>query len=416
MRYSLLFFLALAFFSCAKSVNQLDPSLQVFFTAEPKITASYSASFDYSVKLSRNAVLYYIAVPSGSLTPGALEVRKGLAFGGQKPLSAGKFSITSGSSNTGAVVPSTNTAYDIYMTAQPREGMEIMMTSVHKISGSTGISGYVQVTKWGTNGANDGQFISPVGIAVDSHGNVYVSDASTNDQIQKFSPTGTFLARIRDTGTGDGQFDSTYGIAIDKDDNIYVSDMQNDRIQKFSPSLGFITKWGSSGTGDGQFDTPEGLAYDPAGYIYVADQVNDRIQKFTLSGQFVMKWGSTGAGNGQFNMPRGIAVDADGNVYVVDTSNSRIQKFTSSGVFITKWGSSGSADGQFTSPYSIAIDAAGNVYVTDEINNRVQKFDSSGTFIAKWSVPSPWGIAVDSVGNVYVSDTTPTANAIKRFR
>ena len=37
-------------------------------------------------------------------------------------------------------------------------------------------NGYSFVTKWGSNGTADGQFISPDGIAVDSSGNVYVTD------------------------------------------------------------------------------------------------------------------------------------------------------------------------------------------------------------------------------------------------
>jgi len=53
------------------------------------------------------------------------------------------------------------------------------------------------------------------------------------------------------------------------------------RIQKFSSSGTFIAKWGSSGSEDGQFKGPIGIAVDPSGeFVYVAEQANHRVQKF----------------------------------------------------------------------------------------------------------------------------------------
>src|SRR6185503_18661164 len=50
------------------------------------------------------------------------------------------------------------------------------------------------ILKWGTIGSNDGQFLTPRGIAVDPSGNVYVADASGGSagQIQKFDANGNF--------------------------------------------------------------------------------------------------------------------------------------------------------------------------------------------------------------------------------
>ena len=49
--------------------------------------------------------------------------------------------------------------------------------------------------KWGSNGSGDGQFSLPLGVAVDSAGNVYVADLF-NFRIQKFNSSGTFLTVV----------------------------------------------------------------------------------------------------------------------------------------------------------------------------------------------------------------------------
>ncbi|MDO8872830.1 MAG: hypothetical protein Q7V05_08900 [Methanoregula sp.] len=93
--------------------------------------------------------------------------------------------------------------------------------------------------KWGTSGSGDGQFSNPMGVAVDSSGNVYVTDTDNTEiginRIQKFSSTGTFLTKWGTGGSGDGQFFQPIGVAVDSSGNVYVADSLNYRIQKFAP-------------------------------------------------------------------------------------------------------------------------------------------------------------------------------------
>ena len=271
---------------------------------------------------------------------------------------------------------------------------------------------YPFLTKWGSEGMGDGQFDSPIGIAVDSSGYIYVADMY-NHRIQKFDSDGNFLNKWGSLGNGDGQFERPYYIAVDSSDHVYVVDTWNHRIQKFDSDGNFLNKWGSNGTGDGQFDWPYYVVVDSSDYVWVADTWNHRIQKFDSDGNFLTKWGSNGTGDGQFDKPHSINVDSSGYVYVVDTFNHRIQKFDSDGNFLTKWGSYGTSDGQFRWPFVLVMDSSDYVYVSDTHNHRIQAFDSDGNFLNKWGSNGtgdgqfsyPEGIALNSSDHIYVVDT-----------
>jgi len=94
-------------------------------------------------------------------------------------------------------------------------------------------------------------------------------------------------------GTGNGEFNSPMGIAVDNGDNLYVVDHFNDRVQKFDSAGTFVTKWGTSGTGDGEFDGPVGIAVDNSDHVYVSDHYGSRIQKFSSAGVFITSWTAT---------------------------------------------------------------------------------------------------------------------------
>ncbi len=247
------------------------------------------------------------------------------------------------------------------------------------------------LTMWGEHGEGDGQFDFLVegihfgAVAVDASGSVYVTDA--NSRVQKFDSNGKFLLKWGSSGNGDGHFalHSHLSVAVDSLGNVYVSDEDNSRIQKFDGNGMFLLKWGGKGSGDGQFGEnqywsgPQGIAVDGQGNVYVADPANYRIEKFDSNGNFLSQLGSRGTADGQFLAPGAVTVDLHGNIYVTDSQQlvggptNQISKFDSNGTFLWKWGETGLGLGMFNYPAGIAVDKQGNIYVVNVTDN-VQKF------------------------------------------
>jgi len=127
---------------------------------------------------------------------------------------------------------------------------------------------------------------------------------------------------------GGATFISPVGMAADRMGNLYVVDAANSRIDKLAPDGTLLATLGSRGNAPGQLDRPTAVALDPIGNVYVADTANSRIEKLSVTGVPLGTWGSFGSGPGQFNGPHGVAVDHEGNVYVGDTGNDRVQKLS----------------------------------------------------------------------------------------
>ena len=321
------------------------------------------------------------------------------------------------------------------------------------ISTFAGNSGYGFAGDGGP--ATSSQLSAPRGICLDSAGNLYLADR-WNNRIRKIA--GGSISTIAGNGLanfgGDNgaatsaQLSVPDGVAVDTAGNVYISDFLNNRVRMVSPA-GVITTYAGNGnsgfSGDGgtatsaQLSQPAGLAVDAAGNLYIADSNNSVVRKVTPGGVISTVAGTGGSqgysGDGaaatsaKMMAPFGVAVDSAGNLYIADFYGW-IRKVTASAGAISTIAGNGSVgytgDGgpatsaQFYYPVSVALDLSGNVYVADS-NNGAVRMISNGTIstvagngsaaaymgdgglasFAQFSQIS--GIAVDAQSNVYVS-------------
>jgi DNA-binding beta-propeller fold protein YncE len=228
-------------------------------------------------------------------------------------------------------------------------------------------------------------FSNPMNAAVNDAGLVYVVNRSNSFQapmgavrVTVCNVEGEYLGEFAGYGTNDGQFVWPTSLDIDSQGNIYLADEHRHDIQVWDRDHNFVRKWGGPGDGEGQMNRPAGVAVDSENNVLVADGLNNRVLKFDANGTLRARWGSAGAGEGEFNMPWGIGVDKQNNVYVADWRNDRVQMFSPDGKYLASFGTSGSDTGQLHRPADVAADPDGNVYVADWGNERVTVFEPDG--------------------------------------
>ena len=310
------------------------------------------------------------------------------------------------------------------------------------------------------------------GVAVDSVGNLFIT--TFGNRILKVTASSGILTVVAGTGggsfSGDGGL-ATYatlltplGIALDKSGNIFVAERYNHRIRKITVGTGIITTVAGDGKSNypgvdnvaatsSSLNFPIDVAVDTFGNIYITDSGNGRVRRVTASTGIITTIGGNGkayvpgvptlpalgvaATASSFFSPVGVASDTLGNVFFTDAYINSIYKITAStGLLSVVAGTNNwhyGYDGNdvpattalLRAPAYITLDAVGNVFFSDKSNHLIRKVSASTGIISTVAgivtsscmygendgnnalVPLcyPRGIAVDIAGSVYFCES-----------
>ncbi len=283
----------------------------------------------------------------------------------------------------------------------------------------------------------------PAGLAMDSNGNLYVANAQGNPfagkkNVEKGTVTvyragsnGNVepIATISGSRTG---LSYPLGIALDSSGNIYVTNTYTGNTRGSPPNSSItVYRAGSSGNtapiaviagGNTDLDYPQGIALDSSGNLYVEGIVSG-------VGNSVNVYPSGSNGNvspaaiivgadTELDLPIGIALDSGGNIYVSNGFGGPTQRGS---VTVYRAGSSGDAvpinviTSNFTGiddASSIALDSSGNIYLANPVALGSIDIYPAGSYATgppiatiagdNTELSDPIGVALDSSGNIYV--------------
>jgi hypothetical protein len=177
--------------------------------------------------------------------------------------------------------------------------------------------------------ANTGALATPRYTALDSTGDLFITDTGTSNVSDVMEYLATIpIGSAPSVNYWNGSLSSgttAIGQVTTAGTTIIAANSANNKIDFYSStgtSLATSLTSDNNPAGAVNFKNPQGVAYSPAtGLLYISDTGNNRIVEMSLAGTFSSVTGSLG-----LNGPTGIKVDnaTPPNVYVADTGNSRV--------------------------------------------------------------------------------------------
>jgi sugar lactone lactonase YvrE len=302
----------------------------------------------------------------------------------------------------------------------------------------------------------------PIGVAVDSSGNIFIADEGEDVIREVVAATGIIrtVAGIGSGGySGDGgpatqaKLYLPTGVHVDGAGNIFIADLNNNRIREVAAATGIIQTVAGNGTsgylGDGgpatqaYLNYPAGVFVDGAGDIFIADWANNVVREVAAATGTI----ETVAGNGtngfsgdggpatqaELSYPWGTYVDGSGNISISDQGNGRVREVSAATATIQTVAGNGftnySGDGgkatnaELFWPDGVALDGAGDIFIADSYNNVIREVVAAtgiiqtvaGTGISGYSgdggpatqaqLAIPSGVFVDGSGNIFIADS-----------
>ena len=271
-------------------------------------------------------------------------------------------------------------------------------STIRKVSTSGIITTVAGTGTAGYNGdgilASAAQLNAPRGITFDSSGNLYVADGG-NERIRKITfasglistVAGTGASGCNNTAANQATFSTPVGLAFDPSGDLYISEIGNRVVRKLSG--GSISAF--AGTCSGMNSAlPWGLTTDASGNVYVTDDAENRVWKYDSSGNPTLFAGNGtfgDAGDGslatsagvELENPQSIAFDSAGDAFI--SSGTVVRVVTPDGIIHTSTGNGSagnSGDGalatnaELDGVAGLAVNSAGRLFIADSLANVVR--------------------------------------------
>src|SRR5580658_10344412 len=270
--------------------------------------------------------------------------------------------------------------------------LNVQQAAITTIAGQHGVNGST-----GDGGPASAALLNmPQQFCLDSAGNIYIVELA--GYVRRIDANTGVITTIAGNGGpnfgGDGGLATAAtllhpeGIAVDSSGNIYISDTGDVRIRKIAAATGIIATIAGNGqvreAGDGgsalnaSFVALGELAIDSHGNLSLID--GDRVRRITAATGIIATVAGNGtaalsgdggpAANAELNTPASLAFDTAGDLYIADSGNARIRLvIAATGIISTIAGTSQNGDGGLApgavlnNPMAGAVDAAGDLFI-----------------------------------------------------
>lgn len=407
------------------TISDSTPGASIYYTLDGSTPTTASGGYFGPINIGGTATVQAIAVTAGYLPSAA---------------TSAAYTITSTPAATISTVAGSASGNYAYCSSITQG------TSVQALQAATGL---------------------PQNVVLDSSGNLYLSDTYCN-AIWKVAAQTRTIALYAGTGLpnnyghttlGDGGPATSailyepLGIALDSKGNLFIADYGDNLVRRVDAATGIITSVAGNGAanystaidnGDGGQATsatvtrPTAVAIDTSGNLYVSDylyQVREVAAATgiitTIAGNGTYGYSGDGgaATSAQIEYARSLTLDYAGNLYFID-NGSRIRKvMTGTGTITTVAGNGtpgfvgdgGPALKAQIAATGLAADPQGNLYLSNgNLIRFVSAADGTISTIAGSGIPGYWGdggaatvaglhaaagLAFDSLGNLYIADT-----------
>jgi tripartite motif-containing protein 71 len=213
---------------------------------------------------------------------------------------------------------------------------------------------------------------SPLALAVDSKGNVYVAE-SDGGAIKIIGAKGDVTTL--DLPPIEGKDPPKPGrMTFDQDGNLYVVDRTNNQILAFDKERKLKFRIAALPSDRFEFKLLQDVAVDRQGRIYALDAMGTPVQVFDRNGKYMYRFGLHGDGDQDLSLPNAIFLDRNDQLWIVDRAQHSLKVFDRTGTFLRKFGSYGLSEGMLFHPVDAAIDSLGHVIILEIGSRRMQVF------------------------------------------